>query len=361
MPLGMTAMRYAMKYGPALYKNRKRIAAAAGLVYGGRGFQKIRRLNNRKDNDPAGNKNTSHMVNNAEPSASMYKRKYKRKNKKIIKAKRRFAKKVNRVIYKKRPLNVTLERAADFTLVSDLTVEDDAYFQHVFVQDAGLEQRKTMIGLGLAHGQWDLNRIGNDIIKDAGWVSAGTAQNQQKLGQNGFYFKGFLKMSIQNPNLADTLDYDVYTCVAAQDIASATYKSPGIAMVYCLGDTQVPQSETILNERSKGITPFDVPQFGEWWTVQDCTRIRLPPGQKNSFSLYTKGFWDYEKWVGKFAKKGVTKGFLIIARPTRCYPTIAAVYQNCNVSCQKVFRWKPVGAILPNNQSLTNQFAVGSM
>lgn len=365
MQTAATALRLGYKYGPTLYQNRKRLASAVGLYGGGRLYKKARRIINKykgKSNDPNGNTETAKMVNNTEPAASLYVRKTKRKyNKALGRRRRRFAKRVNRVIYKKRPLNVSWERANDFTMVSNLTLEDDVVFQAVFKEDAGLEQRKTMIGLGLAHGQFDVNRIGNDIIKDAGWVSAGTIQNQQKNSNNGFFFRASLKMTIQNPNINDTNDYDVYTCTAAQDIASATYKSPALAMIQCLLDCQVPQGETLLNERSKGVTPFDVPGFGQWWIVNNVTRIRLGPQQKNTFSLYTKGFWDYEKFVGKFARKGVTKGFLVIARPNRCYPTVATVYQDCNMNCQKSFRWKPIGLMLPNGQSLVNQFPINSM
>jgi len=381
-PIGAAAAKYFMRNPSHMYAVGRAIpyaaqAARAATFMGVAALSRKRKRGKtatrmrkyfKGDNDPAGNSQTARIVTNNDQTASLYvkKRGRKRMSKYGMKRLKKFKRSVRKTVYGKKAMNVTMERSNDWNLVSNLSLDDDDGYQEVELNDAALQQRKLMIGLGPEHGAStvDLPRINSTNLENLGWVSNNLPQNQKKNANLAFYFKGSLKLNINNPgeNGTTQMDYDVYTCVAAQDITESAYKSPGLAMQACLTECQIADGQVLLNQNFKGLTPFDVPQFGEYWSVLNVTRVRLLSGQRAQLFCTTKGIYDHEKWNGRFAKKGITKGFLLIARPTRCYPPVSAAFINCNICTQKVYRWKYLGNAGPaNNVPLTAQHSLGSI
>lgn len=285
---------------------------------------------------PAGNEETAKMISDAFPLVSMYRYKRKRKGyrfRKRRRAYRRFARKVKKVMNRKKVMNIYNENHDNATLLGNTTTYPDKYYQNINTSD---EARYSLAYGTLRSGTQDINQI-FARGKETGWISNGAIIDID-LNNMTYYFKAHFNATIQNPN-DSSQEYDLYECVAAQDIGNVAYGTPGDAWENCLAQTAQYGGLAPVYSIIKGATPFTCPRFGKWWKVLRRTRVRIPSNGFVNFDMSTKGTWTYEKFSNKYAIKGITKSLLIVSRPM--YGAKAGVdpYTECIVNVNKWFKY----------------------
>lgn len=332
------------------------IRTAARARYSG-GYKRPSASSMKFSSSNANNASTTRMLTTGDNVTSLYRRKRKRRKTRkdyvrIRKAKR-FKKKVVRVIKNRQPMNLYFENTLGINTVGTSTLVNPEQIQ-VVQSDA----KKMMVGYGTAiDSNNDVNRI-HEMIKNFDWGISGVFKNDPKNNDINFYVKCRLTMTLFRESGVQwdsvlPVDYDVYECTAAKDIANTAYDDPASAMSFCL--TQSPNYATSVNVNQKGVSPFDVPSFGEWWTINKVTRVRLSDNQKAVFTLKSNFIYDYERFTTKGAIKGKTRAFMVIADPTESQQGSNASQLFFSYSIQKAFKFKPLlgTSYLPSGQSLT--------
>lgn len=345
----MVKRTYAKAYGTA-YVPRKRAAtgmlsgAAAGLGALANAIYNMKTTQNE-------NNQTHRMVTTAEPTVSLYRKKYKRKTRKARRFQRykrykarSFAKRVKKALFNKAIINTCLNQYQPRVITSNTTLYSDYYWNAPICDDYSMvmcfgTNYSTASDLPLIH----------ENIRNIGWVSDGYPQDQNKAVNVKYLYKATMKINIFRPPWTSgqpgytdlPIDYDVYECTAAQDIASSSYKNPYQTLNTLSTGAQTFNADTKISLGRVGMTPFDVPNFGSWWKIDRVSRIRLGVGQKADIVMNSKGIWDYDRFTTKFAIKGKTRACLIIARPTICGPISTTSFENCTIISQKVFKFKP--------------------
>jgi len=173
--------------------------------------------------------------------------------------------------------------------------------------------------------------------------------NNQARDNNVFYVqRGYAKLTIQNPNSAKDLIFDLYECVAATDISSDTFATPALAwssMQETVDDYATgTQGEIWL----KGTEPTDCPNFGKYWKILKKTVVRIPAASDplnayQTFKMYSPRFiYRGQRFNQKYAVKGITKYFMIIIDPEQgpnryvAGNTVARIYKHVN------YHYKPL-------------------
>jgi len=218
-----------------------------------------------------------------------------------------------------------------------------------------------------AHPKWGIN-IGDATLTGFAYVSAVgvIAQEMQKYQprisgtdiaidtnqarDNNVYYvqRAYAKLTIQNPNTAKDLIFDLYECVAAQDIAAESFATPALAwssMQQTVDDYATGTKGEIF---TKGTEPTDCPNFGKYWKILKKTKVRIPAASDpvnayQTFKMYSPRFiYRGQRFNLKFAIKGITKYFMIIIDPeqgpTRYVVgnTVARIYKHTN------YHYKPM-------------------
>lgn len=225
-------------------------------------------------------------------------------------------------------------------------------------------------------------RMGRTIIGSANTATAveydnlipyndGTIHNEK------FYIKQkILKMTVHNNStptpagtpaadviVAKDLIFDLYEFVAAQDIKDVAFKTPANAWAsYAASGTQAMASSSVtggltnLLDYYKGLTPLDFAGFGQWWKLVKKQRCIIPFNETEgtdpyqTFTLHGKRYvHDPDKWRNLYAKKGITKFWVMVICPdqsdnTYTTPTSGAASDVCNLYFQRITHYKPIVA-----------------
>lgn len=199
------------------------------------------------------------------------------------------------------------------------------------------------MGVWFRGNLWGTQNDVNNIItklQDIDWSHAGQIQNQNKLMNTKAYVKttviGTYKPSFDAAVFPHGLKFDVYECIAAQDITDADYNTPNRAWASVLNNVQTWNGSSRPVFTRKAYTPFESPSFGEWWKIQNVTRYHVGNTDTVHFKFHQKGVVDYEKFHDKWAVKGKTKGLLIVFHPVYSGETTNPARQEGNfIFCRK--------------------------
>ena len=241
--------------------------------------------------------------------------KSKYQKKKRLKAKRRILK----LIREPKCLNTFYEHDDDTVDVSYFTTNITA---EQYLLNGGVDDKDHSMMLFTGDAWGTTTDVNNIITKmdSTGWVHTAVTQNQLKKQDIRAYVKSVLKGAFvpQAPSLYHPygFKFDVYECVAAQDIVNALYNTPDKAWIECLNQTETFQGSARLVSIRKGTTPFDCPRFGEWWKILNVTRhLTSASGTPVEFAIHQRGLVDSERYMGKYCIKGKTKALLVVFHP----------------------------------------------
>lgn len=236
----------------------------------------------------------------------------------------KFAKKVKKAINSKTPLTSYFESNGVVQKVFSTLSTLGTQFQFPFVssdlgaRDLRLMEYSQVKGFGTV-----LQGLNNVTIDNADSVVIRSTD----IADWNFTMNAIMQITIKNvypaqaPGEPAVIMVDVYECVAAQDMGpNNIHRTAYSSWTNNLSTNQqirgigmgVPVPEY------SGCTPWDAPEFGQYWKVLNKQRIELGPGQLASTTLKT-GFKkiSFAKWSGKEVKRGVTKDVLIVACPVR--------------------------------------------
>lgn len=168
----------------------------------------------------------------------------------------------------------------------------------------------------------------NAPIDQAGDIARSSTANQLR-----FWAQQRMDLALENISGVAIL-LDIYICRAAQDIPAFVPHSSAVnAWSTCLSETQslsgIPPYVSLASPIFAGVTPFDAPSFGKWWTIVSKQRIEIQPGEVISTSIAPKGYnITTAKWEGKNVKKGITHDVILTACPTyNSFPPNTSVLQ----------------------------------
>lgn len=250
---------------------------------------------------------------------------------------KRFRKKVYAAIRKKQTINTLNEFWNDEGAgSSQLTILADT----ADIFGSTLAQNKQLIlgsnsCWGLNHGEATAHtgniliaaEMGRYLPRIRGADVALDLENQREF--NKFFMKrNYIKLTITNYSGTRDLIFDLYQCVAAQDIADADYRNPVIAWQtireahrdYTIIDPAI-AGQGAGEPWMKGIEPTDCPQFGRYWKILKKESVRIPFATSSfnsyqTFTMFGKPFlYKGDKFNDKHAVKGLTKYFMMVIDP----------------------------------------------
>lgn len=172
----------------------------------------------------------------------------------------------------------------------------------------------------------------------------------------------YLKLTIRNTNTEKDLIFDLYECVAAQNIADQNYANPVVAwgtiqnvLQPLATDTANPGEPFI-----KGTEPTDCPTFGRYWKIIKKEAVRIPAASNvvnpyQTFQMWSpKFFYRGAKFNNMWAVKGITKYYMIILDPEQS--ATASRYGGtdpvCAIIAHRNTHYKPVNALNQLNAAI---------
>jgi len=281
------------------------------------------------------NQHTTVMVTENDRNASLYVRKKRGRMSKVtklrLKSKRKFKAKVKSALLSDQRLSSHCDTFSnDVQYANAITLQREK--QEVW-------PTTTQRSLMLAFGNDLTTACGVPYVAASvnliGMVDGATAVAVDYGKTMYFPFQQTLKFSLWTGNSEYTatnpLITDIYECVAAKDIDDVAYNSPQAAFLQCIADGQTLAGRTVLSSAQKGITPFNAPNFGNWWKIQTVTRVSLVYNTITHYKMHTRGVYKNDKFYDRYCVKGITKGIMFISEPTFQFALPAAFY-NFNVS-----------------------------
>jgi len=151
-----------------------------------------------------------------------------------------------------------------------------------------------------------------------------TASSDNMLRDNNAHYvkRRYLKLTVRNRSTDKDLSFSLYECVAATDIADATYANPVIALLTLNNAFNEFQTATDAGELyARGTEPTDCPGFGKYWKILTKYKVRIPfatniNNATQTFKMHSKPYMRYgQRFNGKWAVKGLTKYFMMIVEP----------------------------------------------
>lgn len=274
------------------------------------------------------NEDTRHNLNSTYNAASLYSRAKTRRNKRKVTPrqrrikfkKRKFNRKVKKVVQKMWPISQMHIRFTDGLDITS-TVQNNFIVQDVF--GAGFTQ-----ALQLATGplndtaQKDLHLVAEQM-ETAGYVEGSVAKsgNTKNTEMMKFWFKAKMNLSILCLNNEYTNDnpliIDIYECTAAKNIKDINYRSPASAWTQELAEKNLSHDTLAgISATNKGMTPQMTKGFSSYWKVDKVTRVRIASLAPFDIELNTSGIYSEKLHDNTYAIGGITKGLIIVAAPT---------------------------------------------
>lgn len=337
-------------------------------------FQQLGELIKAYDGNRAENAVTQRQVDTNNKTVSMYQRKKRkpvsRRTKVKRKIKRRFAKKVKKVLTNKSRWNY---HTMNFTNNANFnSTIGNRFTDQVAIATDGYP------GLTLTKGELS-GGANSDLITAVSRAALATESingvEQNTIASN---FRAYFKAKMTNtlfirgePDLVDPeiivdtytdanpMIIDVYQCVAARNITEASYAHPYTAWVTLCGlvvgemqsITPVGMQQSSLY--NKGAVPWQTAGWSKYWKVESVTRHRLTDQSSPvTWSTYSKGWYSKVKWDGKYAVKGITKACMVIVAPIE--HVVDRLGLNMTMSSDKHFQYKIPGNVGgADNMSIT--------
>lgn len=260
-------------------------------------------------------------------TTTRYKR---RKIKKIPLKKRRkikrFRKAVRKVFNKPKPINTLNEFWTSNFLINADTPDTNTSLMSGNRQTIWGNSSAWGINAGeqAASGNNDLSYIAqqlNNYDTFINGVRVNPTTNQER-DLNIFYVKRkYLKLAIRNTSTSKDLIFDLYECVAKQNIADPNYANPTIAWKTTRDELNAFSTGNSAQPWMKGVEPTDCPQFGRYWKILRKESVRIPFAANNinsyqTFKMHSKPFlYKGDQFNTNWAVKGKTKYFMLILDP----------------------------------------------
>lgn len=217
---------------------------------------------------------------------------------------------------KRLPKKVLKRRRMFKAKVEKVLREDVPLFRQVFRNQwenqavtAGLQGYGTDVGatfnlsdMFMLYGMNAATNTGNDVERIAG--SVGDSSGAQK---NYKIPNGLLEMQFKNLDTTTAVNLELYYCVARKDIPQGS-GSPSNMYTSGLNDLAVLTGNTGLSGPVYGVTPFNSPEFCTNWKIYKITRHRIDAGQVLNLQERRTNRMNvtYERWAGYWALKGQT-------------------------------------------------------
>jgi len=160
----------------------------------------------------------------------------------------------------------------------------------------------------------------------------------------------YSKLSIRNDS--DTMDliFDLYECVAAQDISDLSFSTPARALMSCQQLYSQVSTGTQPVPQTKGLEPTDYANFGRFWKILKKHSVRIPAGgteQNNNsyqtFKMHGKPhIYDGERSSIKYCIKGRTKFWMMIIDPEKMATRYQTLWKVASVYFHRNTHWKPL-------------------
>lgn len=257
--------------------------------------------------------NNSSVVTSQRDVKTTKKRKY---NKKLAKKQRAFATKVQKALLPKQELNVYSETHLAQTQLSYSTTNLNVRGQTVSSNNLFLNMGKkwsTDQNAGFVMGRYQNIAGSTDIVANKSAKST-IPSAEFKLHM----MNSSLDISITNPLATSTQPtlYDIYECVAAQDISVLQFSTPVACWQNLLNDNYSPTDGASNRPTvdTNGQTPYDCPMFGKYWKILKKTRLYLGPGTTSEIKISSgKYTLSGDKFEDNYAIAGISKGVIIIA------------------------------------------------
>jgi len=167
--------------------------------------------------------------------------------------------------------------------------------------------------------------------------------------ENGGHFvkRRYSKLTVQNTSPSKDLIFDLYECVAAQDISDPNYANPVITWTFLTGINEDQSTGTWGIPVLKGSEPTDCPRFGKYWRVLKKHKCRIPwdaapANAYQTFKMSSRPFyWDGNRFKDKWAVGGLTKYWMMIIDPEQGSTRYAGIDLVCSVYGHRNthFRW----------------------
>lgn len=291
-----------------------------------------------------------HLVEPLHPVENIYQHKKITKTKKRkYKKQRKFQRRVITAVTKSVPSSLWIERpsatadvvqfgmgatASDVSwqAVNRLTSTISSYHLH-----PGALSSNNDAKIVYPWGPLDLISVDANIVKTAGAAYTPAFDNIKIKTTHASYTMNFVAPS------SETVIFDIYTCVAAQDIITSTYANPAECWYTLTANLKTWAAggySTACTPNTKGNTPFSCPEWGRYWTVQSVTRCELAGGGKMTWKMPNarKPTFTFGDIKNKYAVKGKTQSVMIVAWPINTSLAANAVLLDYEVV--KEYRYK---------------------
>lgn len=288
------------------------------------------------------------VINTTENFVQLYAKKgKKRKHRKPSK----FVKKVRKALEKSTPMNIIYQYSS--ATVWPLTwPSSETANQVVKGQDLGYT-----LG-GTTSGCWPHTAILQQL-NNTGWVKNATATGSATPTLNQDYILKLSKIdltiklrTIATLTTATCVILDIYECIATQSHSLGIHNSP-----YNTWDNLDSLTEPSLfsagSFSDKGMTPWQTPGFGKFWSIVKKTRLRLTALEPHQYQLVgIPGFYGGKDTNPNVVIKGKTKGLLFIICGEPYLTGITSGIASIDVQLNRTVHWK-----LPNGASDIIQIA----
>lgn len=193
-------------------------------------------------------------------------------------------------------------------------------------------------------------------IANVGWVEGVTAKvNPQGTIDMDYIVKMskidlVIKLKNVTINTATCVLLDIYECISTNSHTSSNHLTP-----YNTWDTldaaTEPGSNSAGDFSGKGITPWQCPGFGKYWSILKKTRLRLTALEPHNYQMIgVPGFYSGKETSSHYCLKGKTKGLLFVICGEPYLTGIANTTNLLDIMLNRTVHYK-----LPNGQSLINQ------
>lgn len=280
------------------------------------------------DNVQHGDRNPTHTaITNQHDLEQVYYKNRKRRRMPFKKRRRmkRFKRKVQKVIYKKQPLNYAMFRCSTGRSLGNTGLSPWTLVPAQSVNGAIDTTADWVLWPGGTYNNapttTQLFRVIN-LIKGLQTRKSGVDYTDKTITYNaGTYPANMMiyishcqiDISIKN-EFAAPINYHIYVLVAARDIPQGDlYWTPKIAWNQCHSDSNSLGS-TLPTSADLGVTPLNAPGFGKHWKIKSKTNVLVNGLQATALTVKgPKGLYNIGKYADLQAIKGKTTHIMIVA------------------------------------------------
>lgn len=163
-------------------------------------------------------------------------------------------------------------------------------------------------------------------------------------------------LTLENTNDVKDVIFNIYECVAAQDITDETLSTPVRTWQTLQLASEILSTDAQLRGTDKGDEPTDTALFGKYWKILKKTKVRLPPASAEQGSAVVYNYQTFAMYASKmiwrsrynelYAVKGKTKYFMIVfdpdLTPRRYNSTAEPAEQVCRMQGFRSTHYRPM-------------------